>query len=137
MHVTYGLSSYIKHLDEWYTANLVNGLGNLVSRVMKMAETHLDAPIERPVTGSFEAEYLQALDSYNIQAACDLVWKKVGELDEKIAVTEPFKLVKIDKEAAVKIIKELVHDVYLIGRLLYLIMPETLNIILESVKTNK
>lgn len=32
-------------LDEWYTANSVNGLGNLVARVMKMAETHLEAPV--------------------------------------------------------------------------------------------
>ena len=31
---------------EAYNANLANGLGNLVSRVMKMAETNLDEPVE-------------------------------------------------------------------------------------------
>ena len=30
---------------EWYTANLTNGLGNLVARVMKLAEEYLSQPI--------------------------------------------------------------------------------------------
>ena len=124
-------------MDEWYTANLVNGLGNLVSRVMKMAETHLDGPIEKPEVSSFDSSYLEALDTFNFQNALDIVWKKVSELDEKITATEPFKLVKVDKEAGVKIIKELVHDVYIIGRLLLPIMPEANVAIKEAVLQNK
>ncbi|HMO78296.1 MAG TPA: methionine--tRNA ligase [Candidatus Paceibacterota bacterium] len=124
-------------LDEWYTANLVNGLGNLVARVMKMAETHLDGPVDRPESAAFAPEYLQALDSYNFQAAADFVWNKVQTLDEKIAETEPFKLVKTDKEAAVVIIKELVTELYLIARLLKPLMPETSTVIKEAVLSNK
>jgi methionyl-tRNA synthetase len=126
-----------ERMDEYYTANLVNGLGNLVARVMKMAETHLDGPIERPTANSFESEYVTALDSYNLQGACDVIWKKIGALDEKIAETEPFKLVKTDSEAAKKIISELVHDLYIVGRMLYPIMPETNLIIKEAVLANK
>ncbi len=124
-------------MDEWYTANLVNGLGNLVARVMKMAETHLVEPIERPAFGSLDPAVLLALDQFNFQGASDLIWKKVGDLDEKIAITEPFKLVKTDKEAAVKVIKELVNDVYIIGRLLNPVMPKTGAIIKEAVLQNK
>ncbi|MEK7638588.1 MAG: methionine--tRNA ligase [Patescibacteria group bacterium] len=124
-------------MDEWYTANLVNGLGNLVARVMKMAETHLDGPIEKPAITDFEPEYLTAFNVFNFQAASDVVWKKIGELDEKIAVTEPFKLVKTDKAAAVAIIKELVAGIYIIGRLLFSLMPETNMIIKEAVLQNK
>jgi methionyl-tRNA synthetase len=124
-------------MDEVYTANLVNGLGNLVARVMKMAETHLDGPIERPAFGSLDPAVLLALDQYNFQGAGDLIWKKVGELDEKIAATEPFKLVKEDKEAGQKLISELVHDVYIIGRLLFPIMPEANVKIKEAVLQNK
>ena len=29
-------------MDEYYTANLVNGLGNLTARIMKLAETHFN-----------------------------------------------------------------------------------------------
>jgi methionyl-tRNA synthetase len=124
-------------MDEWYTANLVNGLGNLVARVMKMAETHLDGPIEKPAVADFDPAVLLALDQYNFQGACDLIWKKVGDLDEKITATEPFKLVKEDKEAGKRLISELVHDVYIIGRLLFPIMPEANVKIKEAVLQNK
>ncbi len=124
-------------MDEYYTANLVNGLGNLTARIMKMAETHLDGPIDRPEVNGFDGEYLAALDTYNLQGACDFIWKKVQELDEKIAETEPFKLVKTDKESAVAIIKELVADLYVIGRMLNPIMPEANVTIKEAVLANK
>lgn len=123
--------------DEVYTANLVNGLGNLVARVMKMAETHLDGPIEKPEVADFDPGFLLALDQYNFQGASDIVWKKIGDLDEKITATEPFKLVKEDKEAGKELIAELVHDVYIIGRLLFPIMPEANLKIKEAVLQNK
>lgn len=124
-------------MDEWYTSGLVNGLGNLTARIMKMAETHLDAPVDRPEIQGFPAEYTDALNRYDFMSACDFVWSKVQELDEKITETEPFKLVKEDKEAAVVIIKELVHDLYIVGRMLYPIMPETNVIIKQAVLENK
>ena len=124
-------------MDEVYTANLVNGLGNLVARVMKMAETHLEGPIEKPAVADFDPAFLLAIDQFNFQGACDIVWKKVGDLDEKITATEPFKLVKEDREAGKKLIAELVHDVYIIGRLLLPIMPEANVKIKEAVLQNK
>jgi methionyl-tRNA synthetase len=124
-------------MDEVYTANLVNGLGNLVARVMKMAETHLDGSIEKPVTSDFDPGFLLALDQYNFQGACDIVWKKIGDLDEKITITEPFKLIKEDQEAGKRLITELVHDVYIISRLLLPIMPEANIKIKEAVLQNK
>lgn len=124
-------------MDEWYTANLVNGLGNVTARVMKMAETHLPAPIERPQTSQFDEAYLQALEDYDFLGACDVVWEKISAIDETITETEPFKLVKTDKEAAVKIITELVTELYLVGRLLYPIMPEANATIKAAVLENK
>ncbi|MFM2424142.1 MAG: hypothetical protein RLZZ70_533 [Candidatus Parcubacteria bacterium] len=124
-------------LDEWYTANLVNGLGNLVARVMKMAETHLDAPVDRPEAVAFASEYTDAFTNYNLQQVCDYVWSRVGALDERIATEEPFKLVKVDKEKAEGIIRDLVLEVYSIGRLLNPLLPETSRIIKEAVLANK
>jgi methionyl-tRNA synthetase len=121
-------------MDEVYTAGLVNGIGNLTARVMKMAETHLDNPIEikavPPVT-------MLSMNEYNFQAAMDMIWKAVQKQDENIAETEPFKLVKEDKEAAVVIIKSLVWEVYLIAHYLAPFMPETSRTIKEAVVVNK
>ena len=124
-------------LDEWYTANLVNGLGNLVSRVMKMAETHLDAPIVRPEAQEFEEEYGNAFKKFDIQSVCDGVWEKIGKLDERIAAEEPFKLIKVDVEKGKAVITELVKELYSIVRLLHPIMPETNKIIKEAILQNK
>jgi methionyl-tRNA synthetase len=126
-----------ERLDEWYTANLVNGLGNLTSRILKMSETHLDAPIVRPEADNFHNTYTQIFAQYQIQAVCDFVWKKITELDERIATEEPFKLVKIDPEKGKAIIADLARELYLIGRLLNPIMPETSKIIKDSILQNK
>lgn len=124
-------------LDEWYTAGLVNGLGNLVARVMKMAETHLVGPVVRPEATEFPKEYTDALDTFNFQGACDYIWSRVGALDERIATEEPFKIIKTDPEKAQDIIRELVLEVYAIGRLLAPIMPDTNRIIKDAVLTNQ
>lgn len=127
----------IERFDELYNAGLVNGLGNLVARVMKMAEAHLDVPIEKPAINSLSQEYVQALDSFNVQAACDFIWKKIGQLDEKITNEEPFKLVKTDLEKAKKLISELVTEIYLIAELLSPILPSTSRIIKDTILSNK
>ena len=124
-------------MDEYYTANLVNGLGNLTARIMKMAETHLEGPIERPVASGFDKTYTSALERYDFQTAADFVWSKVQELDEKITETEPFKLVKTDKPAAQKIIAELALGLHMVGRMLNPLMPEANRIIKAAVLENK
>jgi methionyl-tRNA synthetase len=137
VHPTDDSDLTFEKMDEWYTAGLVNGLGNLTARIMKMAETHLDGPIEHPAGADFDVAYTDALERYNFQGAADFIWSKVQALDERITETEPFKLVKEDKSAAVLIIRELVSDLYHIADLLNPIMPTTAEIILNAVEENK
>lgn len=120
-----------------YTANLVNGLGNLVSRVMKLAETHLDAPIARPEAEGFPEEYTQALEAYEYNKAMDYIWHRIGEADARMTEEEPFKVVKTDLEEGKRIISELVTEIYHIGRMLNPIMPDTNKLIKETVLANK
>jgi methionyl-tRNA synthetase len=121
---------------EAYNANLANGLGNLVSRVMKMAETNLAEPVTVPEK-SIPQEYFDLLEKFEIQKAVDLIWQKIAEADRYIQETTPFKLVKTDKEKGVEIIKDLVIRLYTIGRMLNPIMPETSKKIKDLVKANK
>lgn len=126
-----------ERLDEWYTADLVNGLGNVTSRIMKMAEDNLGAPIARPEADTFPREYTDALDNYEFQKAMDFVWHKIGELDERITAEEPFKLVKVEPEKGKQVIAELATELYLIGRMLNPFMPESNKIIKETILANK
>ncbi len=126
-----------ERMDEWYTANLVNGLGNLVARVMKLAETHLDAPIEKPESMEFPKEYWSAFEAFEFSRAVDTVWERIQAADERITREEPFKLVKTDAEAGKTIIRELVVELYQIGRLLNPVMPVTSALIKTAVLENK
>jgi methionyl-tRNA synthetase len=121
---------------EAYNANLANGLGNLVSRVMKMAETNLEGPVTIP-DNTIPPEFFALLEKYEIQKATDLVWQKIAEADKMIQETAPFKLVKTDKEKGTEIIKDLLIRLYTIGRMLNPIMPETSAKIKKLIKTNK
>jgi methionyl-tRNA synthetase len=125
-----------------YNANLANGLGNLVSRVMKMAETNLDAAVDLPSfskegTKGWSHDVFKSFEDFNIQQASNLIWKQVQMLDQKIQETQPFKLVKTDKEAGVNIIKGLVQEVYNIALALSPILPETSEKIKALVLANK
>lgn len=121
---------------EAYNANLANGLGNLVSRVMTMAEMNLAEPVK--ISGkTIPQEFFDLLEKFEIQKAADLIWQKIAEADKLIQEIAPFKLVKTDKEKGIKIIKDLVIKLYTIGRMLNPILPEASKKIKDLVKINK
>jgi methionyl-tRNA synthetase len=124
-------------LDEYYNANLVNGLGNLTARVMKMSETHLDYPVEVSSDEEAKARVSSHLEKFGFQSALDLVWHQIQLLDEQITITEPFKLVKTDKPKAQAIISELVLGLYQVADLLESFMPDTSEMIKQAVFDNE
>lgn len=120
-------------LDEWYTANLVNGLGNLVARVMKMSETHLEKEdFESPVLNN-----LADLNEYRFQQAVNEIWNSIQTCDEIIADTEPFKMIKTEPEKAKDILRNLRRSLYQIAFQLEPIMPTASSVIKEAILTNK
>lgn len=123
---------------EAYNANLVNGLGNLVNRIMKMAEDNLDAPVALTESDMIVPEdYTQAFAEYNIQKAADIIWQQIATADKKIQETEPFKLIKTNPEAAKEIIRELVVALANISYLLEPFVPETAEKIITAVMANQ
>jgi methionyl-tRNA synthetase len=125
-----------ERFKESYNSNLANGLGNLASRIMKMAETNLPAPPAIPER-SVPEDFKEAMDAFEIGRACEILWKKMGSLDKKIQDTKPFSLVKTDPEKAKSIIEELVVELYAVGQMLNPIMPEASVVIKALVKANK
>ena len=141
-------------LDEWYTSGLVNGLGNLVARVMKMSETYLVRDEQADLQESFavaqeHAEkvatrntnpiavpYAVALDTYQIQESLSGVWAVIQRMDETITANEPFKLVKTDLEAGKLMIKQLRRELAEVAIMLKPFLPATANIILQAIETN-
>ncbi|TSC70497.1 MAG: methionyl-tRNA synthetase [Parcubacteria group bacterium Gr01-1014_46] len=126
----------LERFKDAYNANLANGLGNLVSRIMKMASDNLKGPVEISER-SIPEEYFELLNNFEINKAVEYVWKTIGEMDLYIQENQPFKLIKTDKEAGQKMIKGLVVKLYTVARMLNPIMPETSTKIKELIKANR
>lgn len=123
-------------LDEWYTANLVNGLGNLVARVMKLAETHLSG-VTIPEQ-AVDPIFLERIEAFRFNEAVDFVFEQIGEADALMTEREPYKKIKDEatKAAAVADIEELVRRVARIAAHLHVLMPSTAVAIAAAVATN-
>src|SRR5690606_26310714 len=126
-------------LDEWYTADMVNGIGNLVARVMKLAEDHLPEPVALSDEDTrVEDAFLGKLDGFRFNEAMDLVFERVGTGDEYMTEREPYRKVKDDatKAEALADIGTLVRHVANVAAHLAPIMPATSEAILAAVREN-
>lgn len=130
-----------ERMDEWYTAHLVNGLGNLVARVMKLAETHVPQPVA--VTDSdtqIDAGYTAALAEFRFNDAMEYIFEVVGECDAYMTANEPFRKVKSDDESVrasgIADLEYLLHRLAHIGVHLAPFMPDTSAAIQAAVSTN-
>lgn len=123
-----------------YNANLANGLGNLVARVMKLAETHLAAPVvldDAVFDEVIKGEYELLMDRFEIQKAADLVWRRIGELDRHVEETKPFETIKTDENKAQNDIVYLVGALMEVAHMLTPFMPETAATIKAAIGENK
>ncbi len=136
VHATEDTDVTWERLDEWYEAHLVNGLGNLVARILTLSEKHLE-----PVSVSDGAEKSEMfgglVSTFRFNDFMDGVWSLIQGLDQHITRTEPFRVVKNDLEAGKKIIEELVRGLYSVALNLEPLMPETSEKILAAVRENK
>ena len=126
-----------------YTAYLANGIGNLTSRIMKMAITN-DIKIGRKEDFSFNTAndniwktYDKALGSFDINMAVKSVSQALAWADRYIQQEEPFKLVKTDPAKAKEIIKVSLEDLFVIAEKLQPLLPSTSAKILECIRENK
>ncbi len=130
---------------EAYNAHLANGLGNLVSRVMKMAETNdikfdnkvLEKFVDSEEFKSIDARYNEGFESYDLQKVGNVVWELISSTDKIVQEREPFKKIKTNKTEAESDIRELIVRVYMIGSLLAPVLPETGAKIITLIEGNK
>ncbi|MFM2374274.1 MAG: hypothetical protein RLZZ234_269, partial [Candidatus Parcubacteria bacterium] len=126
----------MERFKEAYNANLANGLGNLVSRIMRLATTHLTEAPAIPAE-TIPGEYIDALNRFAVHEAADIVWARIQALDERIQSEQPFKVVKTDPETGRVMIAELVLALYAVAHMLSPLMPKTSATIKTLVKANR
>jgi methionyl-tRNA synthetase len=136
IHPWDGSSVTYESFHEAYNANLVNGLGNLVSRVLMMAEKHLLQSVDISQE-SLPEEWHKNLSAFRIDLACDYIWERISNLDKTINEEKAFNVVKDDVEKARKLIIKYVKELSMIARMLEPILPYTSKEIEKYILANK
>jgi methionyl-tRNA synthetase len=123
-----------------YNSGLANGLGNLVSRVMKMSSTYFSEPVELSgIVSTLELDegFNKRMNSFDIKSASDIIFGLVTQIDTQIQSKQPFKIFKTSPDEARTIVKSLLYDLKLVAKLLEPILPETAKTIQTLVRENK
>jgi methionyl-tRNA synthetase len=131
----------MERFKEAYNADLVNGLGNLVARVMQMATTNLHDPVTMTKETQPDTSVAAYLEAHEFNSAMDAIWERVGHNDALIAIKKPFTGIKSDdsgvRDEALLIIKKLVRELNAIATDLMPFMPETSRKVKEAILANK
>ncbi len=142
----------MERFKELYNANLANGLGNLVRRVITLARNN-GVELEKDERDSFDEivrgndqiyhAFIRNLEGYKISDALDMIFGRdvphtaIGWMDNSITQNKPFELVKTDLKAGQKAIWWLMKDLWSVATLLDPIMPDASIKIREAIVENK
>ncbi|MEK9174138.1 MAG: class I tRNA ligase family protein, partial [Patescibacteria group bacterium] len=116
---------------EKYNADLANGLGNLVSRVIKLSEKMAKYPTYETVGNTAE------ITNCNVFEYAEKVMEQVREANEYMSKEEPWMLVKNDNPAFEGVMNVLLDKLGIIASQIEILMPETAEKIELALKTGK
>ena len=127
--------------DEKYTADLSNGLGNLVSRVLAMAEKYFNCVLDVSKTDKkfkfdfklFDKNFEDLKLDENLKMIKDLV----KQCDMYIAENKPWEAFKEDKDKVQKVLASAVLQIIVLAWLIRPFMPDTSDSILEQLNLKR
>lgn len=130
-----------KKFDERYGADLANGLGNLVARVLALTKRYCDGKVPGPNRNLDShplridthiynwkkawRDYDEFLGKYQISEALASVWKFIAEADKYINQTEPWELARKDQKEFNWVVYGLLDSIHQIAWQIYPFLPET------------
>jgi len=145
--------------EKRYNADLASGLGNLVARVITLAEksqtelSFMEAKVKKRTNSSslvqiinskqipiskFQKQYKKALDDFKFNEALIAVWELISWCDRYIEKEKPWSFDPAqDKQKQKDIIGNLLFSLQEIANLLQPFLPETSEKILHQLKTQK
>lgn len=116
-------------MTEKFNADLANGLGNLVSRVVKLSE-NANVSIEN-LEYKIDSNITERISRMSLSVELGMIMGQVRIANKLIEDTKPWELAKNDKEKFEAVMKELFISLFAICNELIPFMPETS----EKIKT--
>lgn len=115
----------LEHFKEVYNSDLANGLGNLVARVCRLAQS-LELPgLSQPKKSLLDSTYRVHLERLEFLEALEYVWGKIRQADRKIESTKPWELIDSDRPKAISLVENLLLQLLEIKELVAPFLPET------------
>lgn len=144
MAVTHDGNFSIKDLEQSIASDLANDLGNLLNRMVSLAQKN-DLMIV-PEQTAWDATALELrdeclnmledmqgyMDDYMFHMALARVWKYIHQTNVFFHSREPWKLVKEDRQAFAQIISATCHALRVVAYALWPFMPEKMEALLAS-----
>lgn len=134
----------IEDMQQKIASDLANDLGNLLNRLVLLAEKNgissLDAPpIWDSATVALRNESLNVLeevtsymDEFLIHMALARVWKFINHTNAYFHTNEPWKLVKTNADAFKQVLSATAHCLQVIALLVWPVMPKKMEQLLQS-----
>ncbi|HLC49332.1 MAG TPA: class I tRNA ligase family protein [Candidatus Andersenbacteria bacterium] len=110
-------------LKERYNSDLANGIGNLVSRTLKLVEKNCPNIVFE--LGS-TVDISQHIEHLEFDKALTEIWHEIARLDVLIDEKKPWELAKVGKKEEVEnVLREVVSSIANIAQALESLLPET------------
>lgn len=134
----------IKDLEEKITADLANNLGNLLNRMVTLSLnngfTEIKAPTEiEAKTGVLKEKceetfriFWEEMNKCHFHVALAEVWRLLSAVNAYFHEQQPWILVKKDPELFQEVMYATCHSLYLVGVILWPVMPKKMEMLLAS-----